>query len=178
MQEKKTLQDEEAAIEIAKNLKGRDLMLYQKNPEIRTEQAGQAASFVASIPKVREALFKVQQDFAENPVDERGNPLKGAILDGRDIGTVICPDAEVKIFLTASEKIRAQRRLKQLQLKGICANIEKVLSDLQERDARDRNRSTAPLKAADDAFILDTSDLTADEVSALVVRYLENRGIQ
>ena len=134
------------------------------NPALREERTGDAASKVAAIPAVREALFHLQRDFAKNP----GDAYKGAILDGRDIGTVICPDADLKLFITASTEVRAQRRLKELQSKDISATYDPVLADMRARDARDSERSSAPLKPADDAVLIDTSDLGADEVFKIV----------
>jgi len=111
----------------------------------------------------------------ENFVFEDGTPAKGAILDGRDIGTVVCPDAEIKLFLIASAEIRAKRRLKELQEKGIYAIYEDVLADVKKRDERDSNRAVAPLKPADDAFILDTSDLTVDSVFEQVIDFIKSK---
>ena len=127
--------------------------------DLRTDQAAQAASKVAAIPAVRAALLDFQRRFASHPPGG-----KGAVLDGRDIGTVVCPHADAKLFVTASLEKRAERRLKELLGKGIDAKEETVLADMRVRDARDSNRSVAPLVAAEDAFLLDTSDLDADQV--------------
>lgn len=161
------------ATRIAQNLPAPKMATLQNNPDIRTEVIGSAASKVSAIPGVRKALFDFQQKFANNPVHADGKPAKGAVLDGRDIGTVICPNAQIKIFLTATPEIRAQRRLKDLQLKGIHATFDGVLSDLVTRDKRDSERATAPLKPAEDALILDTSDLSIDDVMAKIVNYIE-----
>jgi len=125
-----------------------------KRPDLRGEAAGQAASKVAAIPEVRAALLDFQRRFA------RQSP--GAVLDGRDIGTVICPEADVKLFVTASVEKRAERRVKELLAKGESAIAERVLQDLKERDARDSGRDVAPMSTASDALLLDTSDLDAD----------------
>ncbi|MCC6597839.1 MAG: (d)CMP kinase [Alphaproteobacteria bacterium] len=130
------------------------------NPDLRNDASGNAASKVATMPEVRKALLDLQQNFASNP----GGAFKGAILDGRDIGTVICPEAPLKLFITAAPEIRAQRRLKELQSRGIEATYEAVLKDMLERDARDTARKTAPMKPADDAIIIDSSHISAAEM--------------
>ncbi len=126
-----------------------------EHPDLRTAEAAQAASKVAVIPEVRSALLDFQRAFARR--------LGGAVLDGRDIGTVICPEAEVKLYVTASDRARAGRRHKELVERGRHISFETVLAELQERDARDQARATAPLKPADDAVLLDTSDLSIDQ---------------
>jgi cytidylate kinase len=123
---------------------------------IRTEEVGRAASRVA----VRDQLLELQRSFRRWP---------GLVADGRDMGTVVFPDARLKVFLTASVEVRAERRLKQLMEKGYSASLRDLLLDLRERDERDRTRAVAPLKAADDAFELDASGLTIDEVVASVL---------
>jgi cytidylate kinase len=124
--------------------------------ELRSEPVGRAASIVAANPAVRAALIEFQRRFARRP--------PGAVLDGRDIGTVICPDAAAKLFVTARPEIRAGRRFAELQARGEPATYAAVFQDLRERDARDEARGTAPAKPAADAIVLDTSDLTADQV--------------
>ncbi|CCG42604.1 (d)CMP kinase [Magnetospirillum molischianum] len=132
--------------------------------DLRGDDAAQAASKVAAIPGVRAALLEFQRRFAHTPPGG-----KGAVLDGRDIGTVVCPDAEVKLFVTASLEKRAERRLKELQAAGRGGIQSAVLADMKERDDRDRNRSVAPLRPADGAIVLDTSDLDADQAFALAL---------
>lgn len=132
-----------------------------ENPALRTDTVGTAASQVAKIPAVREALLQFQKNFAAQPSDPA---LGGVILDGRDIGTVICPDANVKLFVTASTEERSKRRYLELTAKGLDTSYEAVLADMLERDERDQNRSTAPLKPAADAHILDTSTMSEAEV--------------
>jgi 3-phosphoshikimate 1-carboxyvinyltransferase len=127
---------------------------------IRTEAAGMAASRVSALHPVREALSALQHGFAKAP---------GLVADGRDMGTVIFPDAPLKVFLTASAEQRAQRRYKQLISKGNSANIDSLLVDLQERDARDMNRAHAPLKPAQDAKLLDNTDLSIEQSVQLVL---------
>lgn len=130
--------------------------------EIRTDEAGQAASQVASIPSVREALLERQRDFYQAP---------GLVADGRDMGTVVFPQAPVKIFLTASAECRADRRYKQLKNKGVSANMRALLDSIKARDERDRTRPVAPLVPADGAFVVDSSDLTIDEVLVQVLDF-------
>lgn len=152
--------DEAAAAAVAGTMRaGFDPQALQ-NPALTTDEAGQAASRVAVFPAVREALLACQQDFARNPPEG----AKGAVLDGRDIGTVICPDAPLKLFIDAAPEIRAERRFKELQSKGISVTYDAVLADMRERDRRDSGRDTAPMKPAPDAVPIDTGALTADEV--------------
>lgn len=169
------LSDETAAISVAQGLSSTQMLHLQDESDIRTESCGKAASMISSIPGVRQALFDFQRRFALHPLQKNGSLAAGAILDGRDIGTVICPEADFKFFLTARAEIRAERRLKELQSKGLYVIYENVLSDIIARDKRDQERKTAPLKPADDALIIDTSDLTADEVYAQVVRFIKGR---
>lgn len=133
---------------------------------IRSEQVGNAASQVAAFPRVREALLRRQRGFRQQP---------GLIADGRDMGTVVFPDAEVKIFLTASSEERAKRRYNQLQEKGFDVRFERLLAEIEERDDRDRNRAVAPLLPADDAWILDSSELSIDEVLARVLSHIGSK---
>lgn len=140
-----------------------------QKPEIRGDEAAQAASKVAVIPGVRAALLDFQRQFAANPPGGKA----GAVLDGRDIGTVICPDATSKLYVTASVEARAERRWKELRSRGIESTVPAVLADLKERDARDSQRTVAPLSVASGAFVLDTSDMTPDEVLAKAVDYIE-----
>ena len=121
------------------------------NPVLKTQKVGDAASVVSAIPKVREALINFQRQFAAGP--------PGAVLDGRDIGTVICPDADVKIFVVADPHVRARRRTLEALARGEQADEAAVLADILKRDERDRNRAAAPLKAAPDAVLLDNSQL-------------------
>ena len=130
------------------------------NPKLRGDDVAQAASKVAAIQTVRDVLIDLQHNFAQSP----GNSYKGTVLDGRDIGTVVCPEANVKLFITARDEIRAERRTKELHSRGIEATYEAVLRDMQARDTRDAERQTAPMKPATDAIVLDTSDLGEDEV--------------
>lgn len=133
--------------------------------DLRTAEIAQAASKVAVIPEVRSALVDFQRAFARS--------VGGAVLDGRDIGTVICPNAEVKLFVTASAEVRAERRYLELAAKGDDVSREQVLADVKERDARDAERSTAPMKPAVDAVLLDTSDLSVDAALARAIEVIE-----
>lgn len=130
-----------------------------EDSDIRTAETGAAASRVAAIAAVRDALLDLQRDFAKTPP----NGKDGAVLDGRDIATVVCPDAARKIFVTADVKIRAERRFKELLGRGEAAIYARVLDDLRERDARDASRADAPMRQADDAMLLDTTHLDADQ---------------
>ncbi len=157
-----------AATEAARTL---DLALLG-SPDLRTGEAGAAASKVAAVPSVRTALTDFQRQFAINPPGNAG----GAILDGRDIGTVICPDADRKLFVTASLEARAERRFKELQERDEAAIYARVLQDMRERDARDAGRSDAPMKQADDAILIDTSSMTPDEAFAAALDVIEDAG--
>ena len=125
------------------------------------------ASTVSAYPSVRAALLDRQRDFAAQ--------AGGAVLDGRDIGTVVAPDADAKLFVTASAEVRARRRVRELLERGMPAHYEDVLIDIRARDARDSGRDSAPLRQADDALLLDTSDLTAEEAIAEAIRLVEEK---
>jgi cytidylate kinase len=132
---------------------------------LRDEAVGGAASRVAAIPEVREALVDFQRAFAAR--------AGGAVLDGRDIGTVICPDAQVKLYVVASDEVRAERRWRELTGKGVRVTAAEVLADLRDRDARDRARATAPLRPAEDAITLDTTRMSIGEAVAAAVAAVE-----
>lgn len=134
--------------------------------EIRTPEASMAASRVSAVPAVREYLFDLQKKLAKE---------NNCVMDGRDIGTVVLPDAQVKIFLTASPEARAQRRYKELLEKGADVKFEDVLADLKERDYNDSHRAIAPLKQADDAVLCDTSNLTLEESIALIINTIKGK---
>jgi cytidylate kinase len=137
------------------------------DPELRSEETGGYASRVSVHPAVRQALYERQRAFATQPA--------GAVLDGRDIGTVIAPEAEVKLFVTASLDARAERRWKEMQARGDTRSLAEIEADLRRRDERDRSRAAAPLRAADDAIVLDTSGLKADAAIAEAIRLAEQR---
>jgi len=135
--------------------------------ELRSEPVSRIASSISSYPSVRTALLERQQEFAGQPA--------GAVLDGRDIGTVIAPNADVKLFVTAAPEIRAQRRVRELLERGMPAHYEDVLVDIRARDERDSHRSVAPLRQAPDAILLDTSELTVEEAVTEAIRLADER---
>lgn len=157
------LDDGPATGAIARALTPEDLT----RTDLRGREAGELASRVAVHPPVREALVAFQRAFARRP--------GGAVLDGRDIGTVICPDADVKLFVTASAEVRARRRTDELAAKGRAVDYDRILAEVRERDERDSNRATAPLKPAADAVIIDTSDLDRDGAFAAAVAVIDAR---
>jgi cytidylate kinase len=133
--------------------------------ELKAHSIGEVASIVSAIPDVRAALVKLQRDFAAKP--------PGAVLDGRDIGTVICPDADVKIYVTAAPEVRARRRAAEYRAQGRNINEAAVLADIHKRDERDQNRSAAPLKRASDAHLLDTTHLDIDAAIRAAIDIVE-----
>jgi cytidylate kinase len=139
-----------------------------RDRDLRTEAAGAAASAVAALPEVRAALLQRQRDFRQAP---------GLVADGRDMGTVVFPDAAAKVFLTASAGERARRRHKQLIDKGVAATLAALLEDIQMRDARDTGRSVAPLKAADDALRIDSTGMPVEQVVAAVLDHVRKHGL-
>lgn len=141
------------AVEIATSLSLNDILNAQN---LSNEEVGKAASIVSAIPEVRKALLDFQRSVADSP--------NGAVLDGRDIGTVVCPHAHIKFFITASLNARADRRTKELQKQDKRIIREAVFKELEQRDARDMQRSTAPLKQTEDAYFIDTTDMNMDEV--------------
>ncbi|MFL6632429.1 MAG: (d)CMP kinase [Massilia sp.] len=162
------MRDEHALAKVAEHLPVRFngghiyLGTEEVSNAIRQEEVGNTASKIAALPAVRQALFGLQLSFRETP---------GLVADGRDMGTVIFPSAQLKVFLTASVEARAQRRYKQLIDKGFSANMDDLLEDLQARDARDTQRAVAPLVPAEGAHILDTSQMTADEAVEQVLAW-------
>ncbi|NOH96722.1 (d)CMP kinase [Vibrio sp. 99-70-13A1] len=134
--------------------------------ELRKEETGMAASKIAALPRVREALLRRQRAFSAAP---------GLVADGRDMGTVVFTEAEAKIFLDASAEERANRRLKQLQEKGLDVKFDDLLSEIQERDDRDRNRPVAPLRPAEDALVLDSTSMNIEQVVEKALHYIESK---
>jgi CMP/dCMP kinase len=132
---------------------------------LKSHEAGEAASIVSAIPEVRAALVVLQRNFAATP--------PGAVLDGRDIGTVICPDADVKIYVTAKPEVRAKRRMLEMRAQGLAADEAAILADIRRRDERDTGRAVAPLRPAADAHILDTSALAIDAVVEKAIAIIE-----
>ena len=166
--------DEIAAIAAAKSLEATLKPEDLQDPALRTDTIGQAASNVAKFTPVRDALLAFQKNFAAKPQAGIG----GVILDGRDIGTVICPDADVKLFVTANMQERSKRRLKELQAKGIATDLETVLADMEARDARDAGRDVAPLKPAADAHIIDTSTMGEADVMELALSIIRGHIVE
>jgi cytidylate kinase len=156
--------DPDEATEAARGISAADL----DDPELRGDTAAAAASKAAAIPSVRAALLDFQRDFAAHP-PKRAN---GAVLDGRDIGTVVCPGAQHKLFVIASPDVRAERRLKELRERGVETIHSRVLREMRERDARDRDRAVAPLVQAEDAVLLDTTGLDQDAVFAVALEII------
>ena len=144
-----------------------DIGVDPSDPELRSEPVSRIASRISAYPSVRAALLQRQRDFAGQD--------GGAVLDGRDIGTVIAPDADVKLFVTASPEVRAQRRMRELMERGAPAHYEDVLADICARDDRDGKRSVAPLRQADDAALLDTSELGVEEALAAAIAIVIER---
>ena len=144
-----------------------DIAALTDDPELREETVGNLASRVSAFPRVRAALIERQRDFAGQD--------GGAVLDGRDIGTVIAPDATVKLFVTASPRVRAERRVAELQVRGLDAHFDDVLIDIEARDRRDSGREAAPLARAADAILLDTDHLDRDSAVAEAIRLVEAR---
>ena len=163
-----SLSDEHALSKLASGLRcsfsGDKIMLANENVTnaIRAEEVGNTASKIAALPTLRQALYGLQLSFRQHP---------GLVADGRDMGSVIFPHASLKVFLTATPEARAERRYKQLIDKGFSANMEDLLNDLWERDARDTNRAISPLKPAEGAHLLDTSAMTADQAVEQVLHW-------
>lgn len=159
-----------AALDVSFEVKdGRNAIILEGEDvtqQIRSEEIGILASKIAALPAVREALLMRQRAFAENP---------GLVADGRDMGTVVFPHAQAKIFLTASAEERAQRRFNQLKEKGVDVTIVEILSDIEARDERDMNRTAAPLVAADGALEIDSTALSIDQVVETVVEFVKNK---
>lgn len=174
MQNNLNIDDIAPIIELAKSLpvefKATSILYDGKDitSRVRTEEVAAIASQVAPISEVRAALLQRQKDFAQAP---------GLVADGRDMGTVVFPEADIKLYLTASAEIRAERRVKQLKNQGVSANITRITQDILERDERDSNRKTAPLKPAEDANLIDTSNLSIEEVCQAVNSILWDKGI-
>lgn len=161
--------DTSAAVAAARALDMAQLTVPDFARALRTTQTGLAASIVAAEPDVRAAILAAQRQFGQTPPD--GKP--GAILDGRDIGTVVCPDADKKLFITARAPVRAERRWKELVTQDARLTLASVLADVEARDARDTNRATAPMKQAEDAHLLDTSDLSIEEAFAAALALVD-----
>ena len=134
--------------------------MYWRAPMLRTEEVGNMASVSSAIPEVRAQLLELQRELART---------QDVVMDGRDIGTNILPNAEVKVYLTASVETRAKRRYDELKEKGVACNLDEIAADIQERDERDMTRDIAPLKKADDAILIDSSNMTIEEVTEAII---------
>ncbi|MBK7363205.1 MAG: (d)CMP kinase [Micavibrio sp.] len=170
--------DLQTALTVARSLPDRVKTdpAFLQNPDLHTDATSESASLVASMQDVRDVILALQRDFAQNPgKSPNGNNYLGAVLDGRDIGTVICPAAPAKLFVSAAVETRAERRLKELQSRGIITTYEAVLRDMRERDARDAERKIAPMKPAGDALELDTTDLNPDQAFEKAMDYIRSR---
>lgn len=168
-------QNEKIAEKYAQNLTFTHMHELAKNPDFRSAIGGNYASIVSAHPKVRAALLKMQQDFSKNPVFADGTPAEGAIYDGRDTGTVVCPHADIKFFITASTEVRAMRRFKEFQSKGIQTDFETVLADMKSRDERDSSRAAAPMKPAEDAIVFDTSEMSIEDVFNFCLKIIDKK---
>lgn len=175
LKQAKDLSDAVAAEKMAAQLTFATMMDLSKDKDFRSSIGGQAASIVSSYSGVRSQLLDMQRNFAKNPTFADGTTANGIIYDGRDTGTVICPHADVKFFITASSEVRAKRRYDEFMQKGMDVKYEDVLKDVKARDERDANRQDAPMKPAEDAIILDTSDLSIDEVFQKAVAIIEEK---
>jgi cytidylate kinase len=168
--------DEQAAVEFAQVLRRTYSPRDGAHPELRTDAVSLMTSKTSAYAAVRAEMLGLQRDFAENPPSlPDGTPAKGAVLDGRDIGTVVCPDAPAKFFVTASLEVRAERRFKELHGNGFPETFEHVLTEMRERDARDAARATAPMKAAADAVVLDTSVLNIEQMVAAALSHIKEK---
>lgn len=170
-QDSLSLEDESAALHAADALHDELTTDFLKNPELRSAEISQAASIVSAYASVRQALFDLQRRFALTPP----NGKKGAILDGRDIGTVICPDADVKFYLTASTEVRAERRAKELYGDSWKDHYATLIEQTRQRDRRDSERATAPLKPAMDSIILDSTSATIDAIFNQALAYIHTK---
>ncbi|MDZ5647002.1 (d)CMP kinase [Nitrospirillum sp. BR 11828] len=163
--------DGAAAIAAARGLDAATVLPLMNDPALRQDAVAVAASKVSVVPEVRAALLDFQRDFANHPP----GGAKGAVLDGRDVGTVVCPQAPAKLFVTADVEVRARRRLSELRNTGAEAIYDAVLEDMKVRDARDSQRAVAPLKPAVDAFLLDTSMMDADQAFIAAMDFIRSR---
>ncbi len=162
--------DEQSVVDLARSLLS---TLDLKNPALREEAVGVAASHVAAIPEVRALLFAFQRNFAQHPPEG----MQGCVMDGRDIGRVVMPEALCKIYVTASPEVRATRRCKELHEKGIYSIYDDILKDIRERDERDQTRKVSPLIPAEDAFVLDTSQMTIEDVIHKACAYIDAKWV-
>ncbi len=168
--------DPEAAVSAASCVRDNLTWAMIDDPTLRTDRVADATSRSSRFPAMREILTETQRHYANHPpIHIKHKPFQGSILDGRDIGTVVCPHSDVKLYVTAQPEIRAERRFKELSAKGILTTYETVLQDMMDRDARDSGRSIAPLKLAPDALIIDTSVMDIDTAFEKAVEIVRSR---
>lgn len=169
------LNNEDKAAAIAAALTFPKMIELSKNKDFRSDIGSKAASVISAYPNVRSALLSMQKNFALNPVFADGTPAAGAIYDGRDTGTVICPQADLKLYVIADLTIRAKRRCEDLNAAGHNITFEQVYADMQARDNRDLNRSAAPLKPAPDAVVVDTTNFKLEDSLKVIVPLVEKK---
>ncbi len=169
------LNDVASAENMAAQLSFSKMLELSKDKDFRSAVGGKAASVVSSYSGVRARLLDMQRNFAKNPLFADGKPASGVIYDGRDTGTVVCPHADVKFFITASPEVRAQRRYDEFLQRGGDMSFQEVLKDVIARDERDANRKDAPMIPAEDAILLDTSAMSIDEVFQKAVAFIEEK---
>jgi CMP/dCMP kinase len=168
--------DENSAIEFARMMRRTFDYRHVTPTALKTDEVSQMTAQTSAFPAVRAEVLELQRGFIKNPPDlPGGGAAKGTVLDGRDIGTVVCPDAALKFFVTAAAEIRAFRRFRELELNGFIGTYEAVLEEMHKRDARDAARTTAPMIAASDAVILDTTRLSAPEVLAAALAHAKEK---
>jgi cytidylate kinase len=158
------IESEKEAEKVAKHLSYNEMLKLANHKDLRSDIGSLSATKVASYTSVRTALLELQKGFANTPVLKNGEKANGVIYDGRDTGTVICPNADLKFFITASSEVRAKRRYNEYIERGLETNFEDILKETIKRDETDKNRKTSPLIPADDAIIIDTSELAIDQV--------------
>lgn len=168
--------DPEAAVAAAIYVRDHLSWKMLDDPALRTDTVADATSRSCRFPAMRAILLETQRLYASHPPQGHAHkPFQGSVLDGRDIGTVVCPDADLKLYITAATEIRAERRFKELTSKGIKTTYETVLQEMQDRDARDAGREAAPLKPAKDAIMIDTSTLDADAALAKATEIVRSK---
>ena len=168
--------DEQSAVKFARMIRRTFDHRNLTAVALKTDEVSQMTSRTSAFPMVRAEVLEVQREFIKNPPDLPGGATaKGSVLDGRDIGTVVCPDAPVKFFVTAEAETRAFRRFREMQLSGFIGTYEAVLAEMRERDAQDASRTAGPMKAAPDAVILDTTTLSASEVVESALSHIKGK---
>lgn len=167
--------DKDAILDAAETVKGNFCISIAKDPAIRTEEISVLTSKISALPEVREALLEIQRNFCKGIYFKEDERFRGVIIDGRDIGTIVCQDAEIKFFITADPEVRAKRRVEQLKNSGYSnkdINYETVLYDILQRDKRDMSRTLAPLKPAEDAIFIDSGHKTSAQVAEEALSFI------